>query len=159
MSQINEGIAGIKDVDEMTSERSGVAEKSTQVDMGTKHLVLSNRMLSEDVHFMHLNNRMLTVWGRFLRVFQATGEMGDNVFTNNSVWKNQSNSGEMGVGVPTNTKPSRKMCRLKRLMNINFSSHDVLKANFNGHATHDGGGGDTSYRGIWCRWFRKAVSS
>lgn len=61
MSQINEGIAGIKDVDEMTSERSGVAEKSTQVDMGTKHLVLSNRMLSEDVHFMHLNNRMLTV--------------------------------------------------------------------------------------------------
>lgn len=52
---------------------------------------------------------------------------------------------------PVKTELQGKMYRLNRLMNINFSSHDVLKANFSGHAMRDGGGGDTSYRGLWSR--------
>lgn len=67
----------------------GLAGKNRQTDTDRKDLVMSSRTLREDIHFMHINNGVLTVRRRFVRVSLVRGEMVDNVFSNSSFGNNQ----------------------------------------------------------------------
>lgn len=83
------------------------------------------------------------------------GEMGVYIFTNSWItWKNQSESGRIGVEVFTNIKLCKfvadlstiwtfelqgKMSRLNRLTSIDFSAQSGLKATFSDLTMHHAG--------------------